>query len=112
MWARLKAVLLVLLLLMLVSGAGFQCGGASRKLVGTWSGSTGCGAVNMTFHKDGTGTAAGPMGSESFRWRVEGEELVITFESGTSERVRFQLQGNALTLQSPDGAVTLYRATP
>lgn len=88
---------------------GVRCGGTSRKLVGTWSASTGCGPVSMTFNKDGSGVASGPMGAESFQWKVEGDELVFTAANGRVDRMKFELRENTLVLHSPDGVMTFTR---
>jgi len=97
-----------MVVLLVVGGIGLNCGGKSGKLVGTWSASRGCGPVNVTFDRDGTGELTSPMESETFRWKIEGEELVITHESGQTNRMRFELEDGKLVLHLQDGTVWVF----
>jgi len=98
MQRRLTATLFLGLTLLLGRAAHST---ADAQLVGTWglNGQTFC-----TFKADGTGTMEG----DSFRWRTDGQMLVIT-EGDETERVPYKIQGNNLILQMGGIALALQR---
>ena len=108
MKTKLKLLLILFILLFVLPCIGVSCGGKSKKLIGTWHANTGCGPVTITFNKDGTGAMMGPMDSQTFKWEVKGNELLLTDESGKTERISFELEENTLTLHSPDGTVMTF----
>ena len=117
----LKLMTIAFVLLFILPCIGLSCG-PKDKLVGTWTAQTGCGPVQFTFDKDGTGSSTGSLGSDTFQWRVEGDELAIKTissysgisgshsSSGREERIRFKLEKNSLTFHTPEGqSLTFYR---
>lgn len=109
-WAAwIKTVFVGLVLLSLAVDAG--CGSESKRLVGTWSGSTGCGNMTLTFNQDGTGKATF-LTTDSFRWRVEDGKLHISEPDGSNEEAfdyEFNDQGDLVITSEEYGPIVFRR---
>ena len=106
MGIRLKLLGMILVFVVVLPTLGLSC---SKGIVGVWEIQSGCGAVQITFNADGTGSTYGFIGSSNFTWRIEGNELIITEGMLNIKHIPFNLSDNALTLYTDEGTYTLTR---
>lgn len=96
---------------------GLNCG-PKDKLVGTWSLTAGgCGQAQLVLSKDGTGTISSLTGTDTFRWRVEGHQLILSDHGATNPsekegRIDYQLRENQLILTGDGQAFVFTRVGP
>lgn len=81
-----------------------------RKLIGTWTASTGCGSISITFNKDGTGRFSNFMGEvEQFHWSLKGNRIIFEKSDGRRESVRYEISDKSLILHYQNATVVFYR---
>ena len=100
-----------LLLLASVLLFDIHCGSDSKRLVGTWSASSGCGNITVTFRKDGTGMMSF-MGTEEFKWRLEDGTIVISEPDGSDEETyeyEFNEDGDLVITEEEYGPIVFHR---
>jgi hypothetical protein len=94
---KLKTGLLLFVILFILPCVEINCGKRDQ-LVGTWQIFTGCGPANITFNNDGTGLLVSPTLTQTFKWRIDNDDLVIIDANGQEERMKCEVHDRTLTL--------------
>jgi hypothetical protein len=97
MRTKLKTGLLLLIILFIFPCIGISCGKRDQ-LIGTWQIFTGCGPANITFNNDGTGLLVSPTLTETFKWRIDNDDLIIVDANGQEEKMKCEINNRTLTL--------------
>jgi len=107
MKAKLEVSLILLVVVLFLSVLG--CAVLSPpSIVGTWDSRTGIFGSQWTFSPNGTGHTTNFTGQFQFTWKIVGNQLDVT--SGSKHHlIPFELKGDVLDLQLPDGIVTCTR---